>query len=129
MHRFAASLFALLLAGCGETPREKAEARLRKLDAAVLRGEAAKLYKDLFASSAPPYSVIKVGAWPASFRALDPLQVGAYRDGFTLSFHLRGGVESGIYVIPAQMDVEPESKGRARFERIADGIYWYSFQP
>ena len=41
----------------------------------------------------------------------------------------QGGFESGLYVIPDQMEIEPRSAGRAHFERIADGIYWYSFQP
>ncbi len=122
-------LSALVVAGCARSPRDSAEQRLRKVDPARLRAEAAVLYKNLFASEAATYTVIKSSAWPATFRAIEPLQVGAYRDGFALATHRDAGVESGLYVLPAQMDVVPVSKGRARFDRVADGIYWYSFQP
>lgn len=119
----------LALAGCSRSPREEAEKRLKTSDLARLRMDAAVLYKNMYASAGPAYTVIKPGSWPASFRALEPKQVGAYRDGFTLAFKQNGEIESGIYVTPAQMDVQPHSTARAQFERITDGIYWYSFQP
>jgi hypothetical protein len=123
------SLILLALASCSRSPREEAEKRLKKIDIARLRLEAAVLYKNMYASAGPSYTVIKVGGWPESFRALEPKQVGAYRDGFTLAFKQNGEFESGLYITPAQMDVQPHSTARAQFERIADGIYWYSFQP
>lgn len=119
----------LVLTGCSPAPREEAEKRLQKINVKRLRMDAAILYKNMYASAGPNYTVIKPSSWPASFRALEPKQVGAYRDGFTFAFKQNGEIESGIYVTPAQMDVQPHSTARAQFERIADGIYWYSFQP
>jgi hypothetical protein len=125
---FPALLFAALAAGCGDSPRAATEKRLRKADLARLRADAAVLYKDLHASATPDYFIIKEGNWPASFRALEPVEVGAYRDGFTLACTQGADLESGLYVTPAQMDAQPHSTERAHFERLADGIYWYSFK-
>lgn len=122
-------LTVLALAGCSPSPRKKVEERLRRTDLARLRLDAAILYKNMYASAGPSYSVIKPAGWPASFQTLQPMHVGAYRDGFTLAFEHNGQVESGLYVTPAQMDAQPHSTQRAQFERIADGVYWYSFQP
>ena len=117
-------LFAL--AGCAP-PRRQAEGVLKRIGADNLREGAARLYKDFFASSAPDYTSVKSSEWPSVFSAFAPKQVGAYRDGFALALTLDGNTESGLYVIPAHMDVQPHANPRARFERIADGIYWYSF--
>lgn len=122
-------LLAFAVAGCSQSPRERAEARLRKFDVAALRQQAAVLYKNMHASAGPTYIVIKQNAWPPAFAAFGPTQVGAYLDGFTLALEQSGGREAGLYVIPAQMDVVPRSSDRAHFEPISEGIYWYSFQP
>ena len=53
--------------------------------------------------------------------------MGVYRDGFALALTSDRGTESGIYVIPAHSDIEPRATIRTRFERMADGVYWYSF--
>lgn len=119
-------LCLLALAGC-TSPRRRAEDVLRKVGPQALRSDAAVLYKNLFASTAPDYSAVKNTEWSAAFRAFAPKQVGAYRDGIALALDVDGDTESGIYVIPAGMDVSPRAKERNRFERIADGIYWYSF--
>jgi len=122
-------LLACALAGCGRTPRARAEDRLRKVDVAALRQQAAVLYKNMHASAGPNYIVIKQNNWPPAFVAFGPTQVGAYLDGFTLGVEQSGGREEGIYVIPAQMEVVPRSSKRAHFEPITDGIYWYTFSP
>lgn len=123
-------LLTSVLGGCGgASTREKAEERLRAADLARLRHDAAVLYKNLHASTGPAYTVIKSSNWPESFRALGPVEVGAYADGFTLAFEQSGQNEAGLYVTPAQMDVVPQPSERAHFERMADGIYWYSFKP
>ena len=36
--------------------------------------------------------------------------------------------EAGIYVIPAHTDLQPRVTARWRYERLADGVYWYSFE-
>jgi hypothetical protein len=120
-------LLALIAAGC--SPRREVEQKLATVDRAQLREEAAVLYKQIFAGTAPDFTAIKPDEWPATFRALGPRSVGGFKDGFSLSFISRGGIESGLYVVPQFMDVEPSAGRRAQFEKIADGIYWYSFQP
>lgn len=92
-----------------------------------LREEAALIYKDLFAGEAPAYASIKRDDWPGLFRAFEPENVGAYRDGFALALVRTRDRESGLYVIPAQMEVQPRATARTHFERIEEGIYWYSF--
>jgi hypothetical protein len=92
-----------------------------------LRREAGVFNKNLFAGGEPLTSALKSSEYPPSFRVFVPLQVNAYRDGFSLRLEQGGGAEAGIYIVPEQMDVQPQSRGRAHFERIADGIYWYSF--
>lgn len=92
-----------------------------------LREEAALIYKNLFAGGAPAYATIKRDDWPALFRVFEPENVGVYRDGFALALVRSRDRESGLYVIPAHMEVEPRGTPRTRFERIDEGIYWYSF--
>ena len=60
---------------------------------------------------------------------ITPLDVGAYRDGFSLTMSRKGNGEAGIYVVPKYMEVAPNPGRLAHFERISDGIYWYTFEP
>jgi hypothetical protein len=124
---FLPSLLAVIAAGC--SPRSKVEQKLATVDHTQLREEAAVLYKQTFAGTAPDFTAIKPDEWPATFRALGPRSVGGFKDGFSLSFMSRGGAESGLYVVPQFMDVEPTAGRRAKFEKLAEGIYWYSFLP
>ena len=119
-------LCLLALASC-TPPRRHAEKLLREIGPAQLREEAAVLYKDFFAANAPDYSTVKETQWPAVFGAFQPDHIGAYRDGFALALTSDRDTESGLYIIPAQMNHEPHATARSRFERLADGIYWYSF--
>jgi hypothetical protein len=109
------------------SPRQHAEVVLRTVGPEHLRDAAAGLYKDMFASIAPDYTAMKEAMWPPQFSAFKPDHVGAYRDGFALSLVSGHGLESGIYVIPAHSDFQPRATAHARFERMADGVYWYSF--
>lgn len=122
------SFVALGLGGC-DTPRQKAERLLAKLDTDKLRHEAALMSKVLYAGGAPLSPNLKPADWPPSFRPLAPLEVTAYPDGFSLLIERQGLSYSGIYIVPASMDVEPRTRDRAHFERIRDGIYWYTFSP
>jgi hypothetical protein len=101
---------------------------MRTIGAEQLRKDAAILYKDLFSSTAPAFASLKQDSWPESFRKIAPLSVGAYADGFSLAMEHEGGEEAGLYVVPVQMDLQPATRGRAHFEPIADGIYWYTFR-
>jgi hypothetical protein len=121
------SLLAFIASGC--SVRRKAEKTLARTNHALLREEAAVLYKQTFAGTAPSFSAIKPDDWPATFRAFTPRHVGAFKDGFSLALKLEGGVESGLYIVPKFMDVKPNPGRRAKFEKLGDGIYWYSFEP
>jgi hypothetical protein len=109
------------------SPRQRAEKVLRKVGPGPLREAAAALYKDMFAASVHGYLVVKDTSWPKQFSAFAPSHVGAWRDGFALALTRDHDTESGIYVIPAHSDLQPRATTRSRFERMADGIYWYSF--
>jgi hypothetical protein len=109
-------------------PEGKARETVRRVGVEALRWQAAMLYKNVFAAPVAGLMTIKRNDWPPAFATFAPLTVGAYRDGFALALVRDGERESGIYVIPAHMDVEPRPTQRSRFERIEDGIYWYVFQ-
>jgi len=119
--------FTLAVTGCAR-PERDARKVLHRVGAGALRQQAALLYKDVFAAPKTGLITIKRQDWPASFAAFEPLSVGAYRDGFALAIERESGRESGVYVIPAQMDVRPRQTQRTRFTRIEDGIYWYVFE-
>ena len=119
-------LCAVFLAGCAG-PRDKAIKTLDRVGAEKLRHDAAVLYKDLFAGRGPDLTVLKPGQWPKSFEAFHPLYVGAYLDGFVCALRKGEDTESGIYIIPSGMEHEPRNTDRASYERLSDGIYWYSF--
>jgi hypothetical protein len=116
----------LLCAGCVD-PRQRAEREVRESGAA-LRHDAALLYKNMFAATGKPDFVeVWFKDWPKSFQKLRPRHVGAYHDGFTIALHTTDRGESGLYIVPESMDYEPQSGAGTTFQRIADGIYWYSF--
>lgn len=101
---------------------------MREGAAPALRHDAAILYKDMFAATGKPDFVeVWFKNWPKSFQKLRPLHVGAYRDGFIIALHANDRGESGLYIVPESMEYEPQSKPGSQFQRIADGIYWYSF--
>ena len=101
--RILAVGLALVVSAC--SARRDAESKLAEVGIPRLREQAALLYKNAFAGTAPAFATVKSEDWPATFRALNPSHVGAYRDGFTLALERRDGVESGLYVIPQHMDV------------------------
>jgi len=122
-------LLILALAGvsCGNDPRPRAERQVRKIGPERLRQDAAILYKNAFAAHTLEMITIRTYNWPDSFRPLKPLRVGVYLDGVAVALAVQSTGETGIYVIPRSMDVEPRNAGGTKFEKITDGIYWYSF--
>ena len=117
----------LILTSCGDNPRHAAEKTLRQVGPAKLRHEAASFYKELFVTPAGQYFLPKPDQWPPTFQRLEPLQVRAYADGFSLSLEEGREGEQGLYVVPQGMDNVPRESRNARFEKIDDGIYWYWF--
>jgi hypothetical protein len=120
----AAAIALCAFASCSD-PGADARARIKQADVKKLRFEAAKLYKQLRAAPGPDYIAVKKSLWPASFAALKPRTVGLHIDGFAVALVGESGSESGVHIVPATMTVVP-SGTRARYERIEDGIYWYS---
>lgn len=120
-------LLVICLASC-TPPERRARTALRRVGSGALRQQAALLYKNVFAAPVAGLMTIKRNDWPPTFAEFAPLTVGAYRDGFALAVERSSDRESGIYVIPAHMDVQPRQTQRTRFERIEEGIYWYVFE-
>jgi hypothetical protein len=118
---------ALASAGCSD-PRAAAEARLAEVGAESVRRDAALLYKDLFSGRSPEFQIVRRRDWPKSFQRLEPLRVGAYVDGFSLAIHADADSEAGLYIVPLHMSHQPSGAARARFQPLAEGIYWYVFE-
>lgn len=119
--------FILTCAGCGTDARKDAEKALKTIGASELRREAANFYKELFVAPNGKFFVPKYDQWPRSFRRLEPLNVRAYTDGFSLTLLDDRTGEQGLYIVPAGMDGTPREGRNARFQKIDEGIYWYWF--
>ena len=119
-------LLALSCTGCSD-PRSRALGRLRQGAGDQLRYDAAMICKANFAGHGADFIVIRARNWPASFQAFKPARVGAYPDGVSLGLSTRPNLDSGLYIVPKSMDHEPRTVPGARFEKLAEGIYWYSF--
>ena len=126
LHRLILALCAASLCGCAD-PRSKAEETLRAVGAGTLRKDAAVLYKQLFAGRGTDFIVVRASQWPESFKRFKPVRVGAYPDGLSLALLVDADSESGLYAVPLHMDHAPSGAAGARFQKLADGIYWYSF--
>ncbi len=92
-----------------------------------LRTDAARVYKDVFASSAPEFTSVRSNQWPASFQRFSPVHVGAFADGIALALTDEGELEAGLYIVPLAMDLTPADTPHATFERLDDGVFWYVF--
>jgi hypothetical protein len=115
-----------LVTGCAD-PKQRAAELVRRNDVTRLRRDAALLYKDLFAGHGEKFFAVRSKSWPKSFKAFSPIRVGAYRDGISLALEASSAAESGLYIIPWQMDVVPSTNRGAQFQQLAEGVYWYSF--
>lgn len=120
-------LLCLLLAACTRG-RERAERTLREIGPTVLREEGALLYKEQFGGRGAGFAVVPEALWPRSFRGFQPRRVGAYADGFSLALETDADTEQGVFVVPSHFELRtPTGVGEARFERLAEGVYWYGF--
>jgi hypothetical protein len=126
MSRLVLCLLVFLLAAC-RGPRERAVERLNSVGPDRLRHDAALLYRELFNTRGMDFVVIRPMDWPPSFKAIAPIRIGAYPDGISLATYSRNDVESGLYIVPQSMDHEPGNVRGGHFEKVAEGIYWYSF--
>ena len=117
----------LAVAGCAD-PRTRAEAALQRVGAEQVRQDAALLYKDTFAGRGTDFLVLRRSSWPPSFERFQPLRVGAYPDGFSLAIKADADTEAGLYIVPLHMEHVPTGPASAHFHRLAEGVYWYSFE-
>ena len=102
---------------------------MQRVDPVQLRKDAAIFYKNIFAEHRKTIATVNQQYWSYSFKQLQPQRVTAYPDGFAFCLEILGDTESGLYVVPLGMDLEPASTLWASYEKISDGIFWYSFKP
>lgn len=119
-------LLAMLpLAACTD-PRTNSLSRLRSADAAELRTEAGRLYTRLFPAAGPMFIAVQPEAWPAPLLKLRPIRLNLYRDGLAISLQTQPGFEYGLHVIPVGMPDELKSTERTQYEKLQDGIYYFT---
>ena len=94
-----------------------------------MRKDAAIFYKDIFAENRKTIATVNAQYWSHSFKQLGPQRITAYPDGFAFCLEVAGDAESGLYIVPLGMDVVPQPTPWASFEKLSEGIYWYSFKP
>ncbi|HYR56972.1 MAG TPA: hypothetical protein VEO95_00005, partial [Chthoniobacteraceae bacterium] len=117
----------LVCSACGDA-RQRAEREIRRDGGQQLRRDAARLYMQVFtAHGRPDFVDIWYKDWPRSIQQIAPLHVGAYHDGISIALSANDRGESGLYVVPESMDHVPASTSGVSFQKVADGIYWYSF--
>ncbi|MEO7319061.1 MAG: hypothetical protein ABIZ56_08745 [Chthoniobacteraceae bacterium] len=121
-------IFTLLLAGCSDA-RGRAKGALKRVKADQLRKDAAIFYKNIFAGQQKTIVTVNPQYWSWSFKELRPQRITAYPDGFAFCLEVMGDAESGLYIVPLGMDVVPRPTPWASFEKLSEGIYWYSFKP
>jgi hypothetical protein len=125
---FPILIFTLLISGCSDS-REQAMKTVKRVTPEQLRLDAAKFYKDMYAGPRNTLVQLNKENWTRSFAELNPDRITAYVDGFAFRLESSGDSESGLYVVPLGMDIEPKQTDVASFEKISEGIFWYSFKP
>lgn len=125
---FSILIFILLLGGCADA-RSRAQKDIERVTAQQLRRDAARLYKNIFAGPWKTLIILNEENWPRSFSELHPERITVYPDGFALRLESSGDTEAGLYIVPLEMDHDPTPTPWASFEKLSDGIFWYSFKP
>ena len=119
----AACALILLLVACSDSRKDIA-ARITPEEAKELRLDAGRLYKELREKRAPEFLPVRPPRWPARFKKYKPMRVGVYRDGVVLALEGDALAEQGIHILPVAMDLAP-TRGRVKYDKIQEGIYWY----
>jgi hypothetical protein len=118
-------LAALSLASCTD-PRSNSLSRLHHADAAELRTEVTRLYTQLFPAFDPELVPIRPEQWPAALLKLRPLRMNLYRDGLAVSLQAAPGFEYGLHILPNGASEEMKSTERTQYEKLQDGIYYFT---
>ena len=119
---------ALLSAGCTDA-RGRAVKTVKRVTPEQLRKDAAHYYKDVFASRRKTMVTLNPQSCSWSFSELRAARIIAYPDGFAFCLETKGDTESGLYIVPLGMEHEPTPTRWASFEKLSEGIFWYSFKP
>jgi len=117
----------LLFAGC-DSPRDRAAARVRGSDGEKLRFESARLHTQFFAAQGKEFAPVASALWPECIGKLKPARVGLYKDGLTVALAETDGMESGLHIVPSGVNLHPKDTPTTRYERLAEGIYWYEMK-
>lgn len=120
-------IFAFAILTSCTDPITQAKNRLKDVDKHALRMDAAKLYKQIYATPGADFLILKQTLWPENFNALRPIRVNCYRDGFTIALTDDSIHETGLHVQPLGI-TRPPTSGSVKYERIEEGIYWYSIK-
>jgi hypothetical protein len=115
---------ALLVAACSDS-RAKARAQLDPGHTSELRRDATRVYEEFLAKTGVDFIALKTTQWPESFKRFGPLRVGIYRDGVALALEGNASAEKGVHILPLQMNAISPT-GRAKYERMGEGVYWYA---
>ena len=119
-------LLAMLSFAACTDPRTNSLSRFRSADAVELRTEAGRLYTSLFPAAGPMFVAVQPEAWPASLLKLRPLRLNLYRDGLAISLQSQPGYEYGLHVIPVGVADDLKSTERTQYEKLQDGIYYFT---
>ncbi len=125
---FLICITALSVSACTDT-RSRALATVKRVKPVSLRKDAAVFYKNIFAEHRKTNFVVSPQYWSWSFSELHPERITAYPDGFAICLESLGDAESGLYIVPLGMDHDPAPTHWASFEKLSEGIFWYSFKP
>ena len=120
-------LAALLCTAC-DSPRDDATRRLRNVAVADLQTDAARLHTQFFAAPSQDYFPLKPEQWPESTKKLRPLRIGLYRDGLAIALREEPGVEFGLHIVPRGVPEPPAPTPYTHYERLEEGVYWYTLQ-
>ena len=118
-------LGALALASCTD-PRSNSLSRLHRDDVPELRANVAELSTRLFPASGPTLIPVRPEQWPAALLKLRPLRMNLYRDGLAVSLQASPGFEYGLHILPPGVSDEMVSTARTQYEKVQDGIYYFT---
>ncbi len=119
-------LFAALALPACTDPRRISLSRLEGVKAADLRAEVAQLHASLLAAPGPALVPVTPETWPASLLKLRPLRMNLYRDGLAVSLRSAPGYEYGLHIVRAGASEDLKSTERTQYEKIQDGIYYFT---
>jgi hypothetical protein len=115
----------LCLAACTD-PRSRATSLLRHADVTELRADVARLHTRLFLAPGSTIIAVRPEMWPAAIVKLRPLRMNLYRDGLAVTLQAEPGFEYGLHIAPTGPEEQLKSTARTQYEKIQEGIWYFS---